>query len=185
MSDFFRTKLLPKLSAVEGGYVNDPSDSGGETNHGITVAVARKYGYHGAMKLMPKAVAERIYEQQFWKEPGFNRVAQISERLAEELFDTGVNLGTGRAAEFLQMALNALNNGGVLYNDIAEDRDIGGKTIAALQHYLARRPGIEGVEVMVRCLDCLQGAFYIDLSRRRQKDEKYVYGWFRARIRNV
>lgn len=182
---FFRTKLLPKLAIAEGGYVNDPSDSGGETNHGITIAVARKYGYHGSMKLMPKATADDIYERRYFIEPGFADVAKRSERIAEELFDTGVNLGVGRAALFLQMCLNGLNNGGTLYGDIGEDMDVGGKTLAALDRYLSRRPGAEGVEVMVRALDSLQGAFYIDLARRRSKDEKYVYGWFRTRIRNV
>ena len=182
---FFRNKLLPKLVAVEGGYVNDPSDSGGETNYGITIAVARRYGYTGPMRAMPKSTAESIYERQYFVDPGFDKVAALSERVAEELFDTGVNLGVGRAAEYLQMSLNALNNGGVLYDDIAEDRDIGPTTLRTLDRYLARRPGAQGIEVLIRCLDSLQGAFYIDLSRRRQKDEKYVYGWFANRVGNA
>ena len=182
---FFRTKLLPKLAQVEGGYANDKSDSGGETNHGITIAVARRYGYAGPMRSMPKAVAETIYERQYFIEPGFDKVAELSERIAAELFDTGVNLGQGRASEFLQMSLNALNNGGVIYADIKEDRVIGPATIRALTAYLKRRPGAEGVMVLLRCLDSLQGHFYIDLARRRQKDEKYVYGWFANRIGNA
>lgn len=182
---FFRTKLLPKLSAVEGGYVNDPSDSGGETNHGITVAVARRYGYTGPMRDMPKSVAADIYERKYFVDPGFAEVAKRDERLAEELFDTGVNLGVARAVEFLQVSLNALNNGGVLYDDIREDGDIGPATLTALDRYLKRRPGAEGVGVLLAALDVQQGAFYIDLSRRRPKDEKYVYGWLRTRIRNV
>lgn len=185
MTDFFRTKLLPKLSAAEGGYVNDPADSGGETNHGITVAVARKYGYTGPMRSMPRGVAEAIYERKYFIDPGFSEVAGLSKRIAEELFDTGVNLGVARAAEFLQIALNALNNVGALYPDIKEDGDCGPGTLLALAKYLVARRGGDGEAVMVAALDVQQGAFYIDLSRRRPKDEKFVYGWLRTRIRNV
>ena len=31
---------------IEGGYVNDPNDSGGETNYGVTEKVARDNGYY-------------------------------------------------------------------------------------------------------------------------------------------
>ena len=41
--------IVTALFAVEGGYVNDPRDPGGETNHGITKAVAVDAGYLGAM----------------------------------------------------------------------------------------------------------------------------------------
>lgn len=36
-----KDKIINEIIRVEGGYVNDPRDSGGETNFGITVAVAR------------------------------------------------------------------------------------------------------------------------------------------------
>ena len=45
-----KQRVIDQIIKVEGGYVNDPSDSGGETNYGITKHVARKYGYKGSMK---------------------------------------------------------------------------------------------------------------------------------------
>ncbi len=45
--------------AVEGGYSNNPADPGGETNHGVTVAVARSHGYDGPMREMPKETAQQ------------------------------------------------------------------------------------------------------------------------------
>jgi lysozyme family protein len=36
-----------KLIDVEGGYTNNPDDSGGETMWGVTIAVARRNGYTG------------------------------------------------------------------------------------------------------------------------------------------
>ena len=184
MTDLFDTKLASHILAVEGGYVNDPRDSGGETNHGITKRVAQRYGYHGDMRHMPKTIALQIYRQQYWTDPGFAEVAKRSEKIAEELFDTGVNAGVARAAGFLQRALNALNNQGKLYSDIAEDQDIGPATLRALDAYLKVR-GRLGETVMIRALDCLQGAFYLDLAVRRPKDEAFVFGWLSNRIGNV
>jgi lysozyme family protein len=37
-----KTDFITNLLAAEGGYVNDPRDSGGETNYGITVATATR-----------------------------------------------------------------------------------------------------------------------------------------------
>lgn len=184
MSDLFDTRLAGHILAVEGGYVNDPRDSGGETNFGITKRVAERYGYHGDMRHMPKTIALQIYRQQYWVDPGFADVAKRSAKIAEELFDTGVNAGVGRAAGFLQRALNALNNQGKLYADIREDSDIGPATLRALDAYLKAR-GRDGETVMIRALDCLQGAFYLDLATRRPKDEAFAYGWMLNRIGNV
>jgi lysozyme family protein len=37
--------LVPKILQWEGGYVNDPSDSGGAINKGVTISTWRKIGY--------------------------------------------------------------------------------------------------------------------------------------------
>lgn len=184
MSDLFERKLAAKIVAVEGGYVNDPRDSGGETNFGITVDVARKFGYRAPMREMTRAQAVAIYRARYWQGPGFDGVAAISEKIAEELFDTGVNMGPARAVVFLQAALNALNNQGALYADIKEDGDYGPGTERALKAYMAKR-GRDGEVVLLRALDCQQGAFYLDLARRRPKDEAFAFGWLLHRVGNV
>lgn len=181
MTDFFDRVLAPQITAVEGGYVNDPRDSGGETNHGITVAVARRNGYTGPMRDLTKAQALALYKREFYESPGFDQIAQISEAVAAELFDTGVNMGARRAGEFLQQSLNGLNNGGKLFADISEDGIAGAGTRRALSAYLKAR-GAEGERVLLKALNVLQGAYYIDLARRRPKDEAFLYGWLRTRV---
>lgn len=173
--------LIAELITKEGGYSNDPNDSGGETNFGITVRVARQHGYTGPMIDMPRSIAENIYEMRYWYEPGFFDVSTIYQRVARELFDTGVNCGQTKAAEFLQMALNALNKQGTLYADIDEDADIGPATLKALTAFKKHR-GPSGELVLLKALNCLQGARYIELSRLRQKDETFVYGWLKERV---
>jgi lysozyme family protein len=162
--------LISEVIAIEGGYSNDPDDSGGGKN-----------GYTGPMKDMPRSVAESIYEMTYWYEPGFFDVSVIVPKVARELFDTGINCGTGKASEFLQVALNALNRQGKDYPDIEEDSDIGPATIKALTAYMKRR-GAEGESVLLKALNCLQGARYIELSRSRKKDETFVYGWLLNRV---
>jgi lysozyme family protein len=173
--------LISEVIAIEGGYSNDPSDSGGETNYGITFRVARKHGYTGEMNLMPRSIAERIYEETYWYDPGFYDVSMVYQRVGRELFDTGINMGVGKAAEFLQMALNGLNREEKDYADVDEDGDIGPATIKALALFKSVR-GASGELVLLKALNCLQGARYIELSRVRQKDEKYVYGWLQNRV---
>lgn len=173
--------LVSALLEREGGYVNDPRDSGGETNFGISERVARDNGFVGDMRDMTRDQAASIYKSQYWFRPGFADVAKIWPSVAEELFDTGVNMGVVKAALFLQISLNGLNRGGRDFPDIPEDGAVGPGTMRALRAYRDRRGG-SGESVLLKALNCLQGAAYIDLSRRRPKDEDYVFGWLDKRV---
>ena len=104
------------LMENEGGYVHDPSDPGGETNWGITIAVARSNGYTGAMREMPIDTAKTIYHRKYWEK--WMECAPMP--LAFELFDCAVNCGLSRSAKLLQRSLG-----------ITEDGVVGPKTMAA------------------------------------------------------
>lgn len=176
-----KDKLIADIIKTEGGYVNDESDSGGETMYGITKKVAVANGYYGAMIDMPKSVAERIYEDKYWNSMMLDVVAGISEKVAAELADTGVNMGVRTASRFFQRGLNALNNRCTLYDDIIVDGYIGTGTVAAFRKYMLRR-GNDGEVVLLKILNCLQGEKYIRLAEGREKDEKFIYGWFMNRV---
>lgn len=165
---------------LEGGYSNDPADSGGETMHGITVTVARAYGYEGAIREMPLAVAQHIYRQGYWLPMGCGDIAWCSPRLAAELFDGAVNCGVPTASRWLQRSLNALNNGGRRWPDVVEDGRIGQVTLSTLFAALKHPEG--GEHVLLTALNVLQGAHYIDLVRARVKDEKFLRGWLLNRV---
>lgn len=171
-----------KVVGIEGRYSNNPADSGGETMFGVTEAVARAFGYAGPMSGMPLAVAHSIYRQRYWDKLSLDEVANVAGvRIADELFDTGVNLGTVAAGKFLQRCLNALNQQGAHYADVVVDGDVGRMTIAALREYMRRRSG-PGATVLLRALNALQGSFYIELAERRAKDETFIFGWLQNRV---
>lgn len=182
--DAFAARTIDKVIEAEKGYVNDPDDNGGETNWGITIAVARRYGYLGPMRELPQSVAREIYRRRYIIDPAFDRVAMRSEKLAEELVDTGVNMGPSRAAEMLQRWLNGFNDRGSKYADLFVDGRIGKVTLEALDAYLAWRD-TEGERVLLMALNCAQGMRYLDIAEGNPSQEKFLYGWMRARVANI
>lgn len=173
--------LVHALLGVEGGYSNNPDDAGGETIWGVTKAVARENGYAGPMAAMTRDQAKAVYRAKYWAKPGLDLIADISSRVTAEVFDTGVNMGTGTAAMFLQRSLNALNRDGRDYADVTVDGSIGPSTAEALKGLLTIR-GVAGETVLLKALNCLQGARYIELCEHDERDETFVYGWLANRV---
>lgn len=174
-------QIIEGVLGKEGGYVNNSADKGGPTRWGITQNTARAYGYKGDMKDLPRETAKEIYMKQYWLEPKFDKVAELSPSIAEELCDAGVNMGPRVACVFLQRWLTALNQRGKLYPDLKPDGVIGNITIAALRSYLAVR-GSAGVAVMLKGLNCSQGARYLELAEAREANEEFLFGWVQNRV---
>jgi len=172
----------------EGGYVHDPDDVGGETYNGI----ARKYNpsWSGWLVIdqlkneqnFPQtaydnasldACVKDFYKDKYWD---VNLLDQYdSQKVANEMFDTGVNMGTGRAGKFLQKALNYLNKNGKLYADITEDGQVGKNTLKALSSCMSYR----GDSYIYKILNLLQGNHYLDYMSKSPTQEKYAYGWLK------
>lgn len=179
-------KIIDNVIAAEGViFTNNPADSGGPTKFGITQAALSA---HRGRAVKANEVAQltleearTIYYVRYVVKPGFDRLLHMSPRIAEEVIDTGVNTGPARAAEFLQRALNALNRREADYPDVRVDGACGPATINALRAFLRQR-GPDGETVMLRALNCLQGAFYIALAEGRPKDEEFLFGWLKNRV---
>lgn len=180
MNDAFAEALV-EVFGIEGGFSDDPADSGGATRYGITEAVARRHGYTGPMRELPPELARDIYRADYWDAQQLDAVALLSRPIAFELFDTGINMGTSQSGEFLQMSLNAFNRQAADYDDVEVDGEIGTRTLEALAAFLAHRKR-DGETVILRALNALQGAAYIELAERREKDERFVFGWFLQRV---
>ena len=173
--------LIAQVIAREGDYSDHPADRGGATRFGITETVARADGYTGPMRRLPLARAEAIYRRLYWTAPGLDRVGELAPTLAEELFDTGVNMGPGVAAGFLQRALTALNRGGRDYPDLVPDGRIGPATLAALAVFLRHR-GAAGETVLLKAVEALQGERYVTVAERRPASEAFLYGGLAERL---
>lgn len=168
---------IADLVSREGEYVDDPADKGGPTRWGVTEKVARAAGYTGSMRDYPLSSAKDLFAVKYWYEPRFSEVDRLSPYLAEELFDTGVNMGTATATRFLQRALNALDTTGP---GLKADGQIGLATLAALKAYSDAR-GIEGLKVLTRCCDAQQAVRYLEIVEGDPKQKRFAYGWLRAR----
>lgn len=172
--------ILAAVFALEAGFVDDPKDPGGATNHGITERVARANGYQGPMQQLPKQVAADIYDKDYIRKPGFDRVIALSPAVGHKLVDAGVNAGPVRAARWYQEALNQLNRGGKDYAKVAVDGKIGAQTIAAYRALERKRGRVKACELTLKLLDVQQGAHYMQLGM-----PSFTVGWVDNRLGNV
>lgn len=171
--------IIAAVVALEGGYVNHPSDPGGATNWGITERVARQNGYSGDMRNLTKAQASAIYERQYIERPGFLPLVEIDAAVAEEVIDTGVNMGAPRPTRFFRRAVNEVC-GTTL--PITGSMDV--VTVKAWADCRANLGPVSCV-LMLSSLDRQQRAEYDRLVRVNPRLKVFYRGWTNHRIGNV
>lgn len=174
--------IIADVIRAEGGYSNDPRDPGGETNFGITIAVARANGYKGPMKDLPRSLVEQIYRSRYIEVPRFDRIYDLDRDIGAELIDTGVNMGPATAAMFLQRWLNGFNYERT-HDDLFVDGRVGQLTIDALARFFTKR-GQEGRRVMLQALNCTQGTRYLEIVEGKASSRAFLYGWMNNRVVN-
>lgn len=172
--------IVAGVFAVEGGYSNHPADPGGETNHGVTVQVARDAGYTGPMRELPREFAQQTYVRNYIERPNFHKVIAMSPAVGEKLVDAGVNAGPGRSARWFQQALNHLSRGGADYPAVKADGVIGRQTLAAYQALERKRGRVKACELVIKLMDVQQGAHYMGLNK-----PMFIVGWADNRLGNV
>jgi len=60
---------------------------------------------------------------------------------------------------------------------------VGPLTVHALKSYMDKRH-FDGEMVLLKALNALQGAYYIELAEKRPKDEAFEFGWLKNRVWN-
>lgn len=173
--------ILSAVFAMEGGYVFDKNDPGGETNHGITKSVAVAAGYTGSMRDLTKETASNIYVSNYINKPGYGAVITLSPAVGQKLVDAGVNTGPDRSSRWFQTALNSVSRDGKDYPKVTVDGKIGPGTISAYSNLQRVRGKVKACELMLKLVDAQQAGHYMSLT----KLSMYIPGWVDHRIGNV
>jgi len=99
----FITTVERSLS-VEGGYVNDPNDPGGETKFGIS---KRSYPELD-IRSLTREDAVAIYFRDFWNIINGDK---LPASIGYQLFDFAINSGCNTAIRYLQRAIGVADDG--------------------------------------------------------------------------
>jgi len=147
---------LEHLFGLEGGYVNDSSDRGGETKYGISKKAYPKLN----IKNLTIEQASAIYKQDYWD---VCKCDDMDIEMAIAVFDAAVNHGPRKAAMFLQQLVKSKLDG-----------VIGNKTLASLRKHLVLN---STSELIIKYLG-IRAQFYHDIVRGDSSQAKFLKGWF-------
>lgn len=120
-SETFRAAVA-KVLQREGGYVNHPSDKGGETSFGITKASYPKLN----IKKLTREQAIEIYHRDYWQ-GAYRWLQELEPDKASIIFDFAVNMSPRSLALCVQHALNACTH------RVKIDGAVGPQTLSALR----------------------------------------------------
>lgn len=98
-------KFMEVIFRHEGGYVNDPDDSGGETRYGITKTRYPELD----IKNLTKEKAKEIYYSDYFLALNLHYIK--NDLLALHIFDMAVNAGAKRAVKLLQELIKVETDG--------------------------------------------------------------------------
>ncbi|WP_426667083.1 glycoside hydrolase family 108 protein [Mucilaginibacter sp. McL0603] len=159
---------------AEGGYSNNPADTGGETFKGVSrknnpgwsgwaiidaIKATNPPSLNAALNqnndLLQKIMT--FYQVNYWD---VNHTSDINDQqMANQVFDTAVNCGTGTAAKFLQEAAG-----------VTVDRMIGSLTLAAVN---AADP-----KTLYNQFIGFRKQYYLDIIARSPSQAQFQHSWF-------
>lgn len=155
--------LLPafiKTLHQEGGYVNHPADRGGATKFGIST---RSYPELDIKNLtVEEAIA--IYRKDYWEPIWLDKIDE--QAVAEEIFDTAVNMGTKRAIKIAQTALNYLGC------HLKVDGIMGHNTLGFINGY-------SDTQALLKALNGVQFMNYLHLVEHHKDQAVFARGWLK------
>ena len=181
-----------KALSAEGLISNNPADKGGFTYKGISQTKHPSWsGWKIIDSILPSLASKRrgtegevlnsnqqlnhlvqeFYHSEFWNKIQGDLLP--SQLIADELFDSSINLGVPVASEFLQRTINLLNRNTHLYSDITVDGIIGSKTLAALNKCIS----VNSEKLVFNLLNFYQAKRYIEIMERDRTQEIFI-GWF-------
>ena len=161
-------QIAESIVAREGGFVNDPDDPGGATNHGVTIGTMKRLGIDLTkdgkvtvedVKALTQAQAVDIYLEHYFKAPG---IAALPEALHATVFDMQVNAGAN-AVKILQRLLTEMGF------PCAPDGAIGSRTVQA-----ATLAATKGDLALADAYGIARRNYYYALADSRPASRKYA-----------
>lgn len=155
----------------EGGYSNNPDDSGGKTNFGITqkelLKVSEILKIPSDVKILTKEDAAIYYKTEWWDRYHFNAINSVP--ISCKIFDMTINIGPSAAFKILQKACTYLNK------PLPIDGIMGTITIG-----IVNRLCIDGHEQeIIDALIDTQKKYYIDIIKHNPKQGIFLKGWLK------
>ena len=161
MADF--NQAIDKTLAHEGGdtFTDDATDHGGATKYGIS-----QNAYPDVdIRNLTEAQAKDIYQRDYWNRIRGNDIT--SQRMAENIFDTCVNMGVHTGSRLAQLSLGIEPADGIIgsqslrvINGADEELFLAKFALAKLQHYA-------------------------DLCTANDSQKKYLLGWLNRTLANI
>lgn len=161
-------QIAAQIVAREGGYVNDPDDPGGATNHGVTLGTMRRLGLDlngdgrvdtADVRALTPARAAGIYVQHYFRAPRLDRLPPM---LQASVFDMQVNAGA-TAVRLLQRLVTRMGFA------CADDGIVGAQTVAAARAAAAAAP-----DHLADAYGIARRNYYYALADARPASRKYA-----------
>ncbi len=161
-------EIAEAIVAREGGFVNDPDDPGGATNHGVTIHTLRRLGIDvnrdsridvADVRALTRTQAVDIYIEHYFTRPGLGALPEV---LQASVFDMYVNAG-GNAVKILQRLL------GDMGYPCDPDGQVGPQTIRAAQMAFEAAPSH-----LADAYGIARRNYYYALGDRRPASRKFA-----------
>ncbi len=150
-------KIITNVLNNEGGYVNNPTDMGGETNFGIS-----KRSYPDVdIKNLTSDQAKCIYKRDFWDKQQYNNIDNII--IAAKIFDLSVNMGPAKANTLIQRALRSVGK------KVNEDGILGIATLNAINKASSTE--------LLAALKSEAAGYYRSIVILKKEQSKFLQGW--------
>lgn len=166
----------------EGGLSENPNDTGGITNHGVSLRFLRELPSENLKRLgIFYLVTEQtirdltidqailIYKYEFWEKEKFDQI--ICNIAAAYIFDMAINHGISKGIKLVQRSLWAANPDLSRKLLLKDDGVLGEDTLYRINEFCNDNC------VLIGALRATRAGFYRLLVEKNPKDREFLNGW--------
>lgn len=161
----------------EGGYVDNPADSGGATNYGIslrflqTVPELGDINHDGKVdkqdiRSMKWEDAKFIYQVQWWDLYSYKRI--VDQTIATKVLDFSINMGAKQAHKLVQRAVNRVSN-----YKLVDDGVLGKLSFDAINSFTT----VEAQQKLITAISDEAWDYYQAIIRKNPSYSVFRNGW--------